>query len=352
MQLKTKKKDPSRIQLGWESKSQPHSQVGFNPGHTHKVDDENIDQRPEPWELEEPESHLLTIAPTGSGKGRSAIIPTCLEWPGSLVVIDPKGEAAAVTARKRKALGNEVVMIDPFGIVTKNPSTFNPFDILPFTDLGVEEFSLMFPGLLHPDRDYSQTREPFWDLRGDELIAGATAYMMSVLPEEERTITTLRKLLKSGDVIYELAVVLDKYGKEMPPMAYENLSSFISTEDKCRSGILATAQQHFAIYADPLVEKSLGSTSFDIGDFRDGSPMTIYLILPTNRLNSHQALLRIWMSSIISLLKSRTSRPEIATLLMIDEAAQMGRMSALLECVTLLRGYGVRTWTFWQSKNQ
>lgn len=37
---------------------------------------------------------------------------------------------------------------------------------------------------------------------------------------------------------------------------------------------------------------------------------------------------------------------------MVDEAAQLGRMSALVECVTLLRGYGVRTWTFWQSKNQ
>jgi len=55
---------------------------------------------------------------------------------------------------------------------------------------------------------------------------------------------------------------------------------------------------------------------------------------------------------LITLLKSRTTRPELPTLLMIDEAAQLGRMNSLVECMTLLRGYGVRCWSFWQSRSQ
>jgi type IV secretion system protein VirD4 len=37
---------------------------------------------------------------------------------------------------------------------------------------------------------------------------------------------------------------------------------------------------------------------------------------------------------------------------MIDEAAQLGRFSLLEESITLLRGYGMRTWTFWQDLAQ
>lgn len=48
------------------------------------------------------EGHLMTIAPTGAGKGVSASIPACLTWQGPLIVIDPKGEHYAVTARRRR----------------------------------------------------------------------------------------------------------------------------------------------------------------------------------------------------------------------------------------------------------
>src|SRR5688572_33383934 len=49
--------------------------------------------------------HLLTIAPTGAGKGRSVIIPNLLRFEGSVIVIDPKGETWHVTARRRKEMG-------------------------------------------------------------------------------------------------------------------------------------------------------------------------------------------------------------------------------------------------------
>ncbi|MEM0970873.1 MAG: type IV secretory system conjugative DNA transfer family protein, partial [Verrucomicrobiota bacterium] len=257
-----------------------------------------------------------------------------------------------VTAERRRQLGNEVIVIDPFHLTTDEPDTLNPFDLLPHTDMSVEEFGLMFPSLLHPDQDLSSHREPFWDLRADDLIAGTTACILGAMDEDDHHIAKLRSTLKSDDVTYNLAVLLDTKGSEMSKLAYENLSAFVQTEERCRSGILATAQQHFSIYADPKVETSLTSTSFDMQAFQEGAPMTIYLVLPSSRLYSHRAMLRIWMSSLIALMKSRKTRPELQTLFLVDEAAQLGRMNSLIECVTLLRGYGVRTWTFWQSLNQ
>ena len=51
---------------------------------------------------------LLTIAASRAGKGRSAIIPNLILWPGSALVIDPKGTNAAVTAARRGHGGGRV----------------------------------------------------------------------------------------------------------------------------------------------------------------------------------------------------------------------------------------------------
>jgi type IV secretion system protein VirD4 len=60
--------------------------------------------------------HLITVAPTRSGKGRDVIIPALLDWPYSAIVIDPKGELACVTSARRRRFG-KVIYLDPYGLV-------------------------------------------------------------------------------------------------------------------------------------------------------------------------------------------------------------------------------------------
>ena len=59
-------------------------------------------------------AHLLTLAPTRSGKGVGAIIPKLLLADRSVLCVDPKGENARVTARRREAYG-PVHVLDPSG---------------------------------------------------------------------------------------------------------------------------------------------------------------------------------------------------------------------------------------------
>jgi type IV secretion system protein VirD4 len=346
------KEPPEPLLLGWNHTTEPEPEipVGFcDLTHEEPPAFKRLKRK---WACPDAESHLVTIAPTGAGKGRSAIIPTCLTWSGGLIVIDPKGEAVATTARHRRERGHKAVVIDPFGITGETSDRFNPFDIFPHTDMSVEEMSLFIPSLLHPDSGGTLKSDPFWDLKSDSLIAGICGYALTALEEEKRNIPMMRELMMGDDPVYRLAVALDTVGKKIPPMAYQNISAFLGTEDKCRSGILATAQQHFEIYGDPRTAESVSSTTFDLAAFKRGEPMTIYLVLPPSRLYSHRALLRLWVGALLTITKSRSSKPEHKTLFIIDEAAQLGRMNALVEAVTLLRGYGVRTWSFWQSRRQ
>ncbi len=151
----------TELQLGWIPKptSDPAAPIGFQQEVRKKRSTSTRGMKP--WKVSDPESHLLTLAPTGAGKGRNAIIPACLSWPGSMVVIDPKGEATRVTARRRREMGQEVRVLDPFGVTTKESDSLNPLDILPLTDMNVEEFSLQVPSFLHPDFDKSFSKDPF-----------------------------------------------------------------------------------------------------------------------------------------------------------------------------------------------
>ncbi len=58
--------------------------------------------------------HVMTIAPTRSGKGIGLVIPTLLSWQHSAVVFDLKGELDALTSGQRaKSLGNIVQRFEP-----------------------------------------------------------------------------------------------------------------------------------------------------------------------------------------------------------------------------------------------
>jgi hypothetical protein len=115
---------------------------------------------------------MLTIASTRSGKGRSAIIPNLLTWPGSALVIDPKGTNAAVTAARRghgggrvsSFLGQEVYVVDPFGIVPGVKSArFNPLSMISLTGQRVtEDIGLIADALVVP----GESADTLWDDMG------------------------------------------------------------------------------------------------------------------------------------------------------------------------------------------
>jgi len=59
--------------------------------------------------------------------------------------------------------------------------------------------------------------------------------------------------------------------------------------------------------------------------------------------------LRLWLTTIMTAIQSRKSRPAESTLFLIDECGQLGNFELLQSAVTLCRGYGVQPWLFFQS---
>lgn len=296
------------------------------------------------------EGHLLTVAPTGAGKGVSAVIPALLAHDGPIVCVDPKGENYAVTAERRRQLGQQVIKIDPFGVIDGSTDQLNPFDLLALHGAVLEDDSRSLCDLL--TGGVISLRDPFWDTVAGQFLSGLILYIASEEPPERRNLASLRDLFKD-DLDYELAVLLDTKGQRMNDDAYGAIAAYLAhPERETRPSVRSTAQQHLRFFGSPGVRRATERSSFDLQAFVNGAPMSIYVIMPPSKLSSHRGLLRLWLGTLMLALTHRDIMPAQRTLLLIDEAAQLGRLEPLLQAITLLRGYGVQSWTFWQDVSQ
>src|SRR5665213_3777776 len=70
--------------------------------------------------------HLITIGPNGSGKSRRLLVPNLVDlthW--SIVVVDPKGDLAAMTAKHREDHKSKIVRLNPFDVLKLGSDGFN-----------------------------------------------------------------------------------------------------------------------------------------------------------------------------------------------------------------------------------
>ena len=297
------------------------------------------------------ERHMLVVAPTGAGKGRNIIIPTLLSNPSSMVVVDIKGEAYKITARRRREMGQKVYVLDPHHLVTKTPDSLNPFDLI-FRDMdSLEDNSLMLAEMI--TGGVRSLRDPFWDDLATALQSALIAHLASTKDIPDRSLGALYEILSSDDMVYNLAVILDTVGDKLNRFVYREIAAFLQHEaEKVRTSVRSTAQQHSRLFSIPAIKEAVKTTTIDLDGFVEGKPMTIYIVMPFAKLSSHRTVIRLWLTTLINLISSRTSKPDTVTHFIIDELTRLGPMPQVEQAVTLLRSYGVRCMLFLQSLEQ
>lgn len=297
------------------------------------------------------DAHLLTIAPTGAGKGVSCALPNALLYPGPLIVFDPKGEAYAITRRQRERLGQKVVLLDPFHVAGEGSGALNPMDLAELIDPGrPDDAALSLATLL--TGGHVSSRDPFWDNTSHAFLAGLLTWLLADCAAEARRFGRLYELFAQDDLPYRLSVMLDT-GEVRHPTACAELAAFLGhPERETRPSVQSSARQHLPLFGSSAVRAVTDRTSFDLSDLIEGRPLSLFIIVPPTKLVSHRPLLRLWLGTLILALAARRRIPAARTLMLIDEAAQLGPMPPLIQTATLLRSAGVTLWTFFQSPAQ
>lgn len=118
---------------------------------------------------------MLTIGSNGGGKGETSILPNLLSYPGSIFCNDVKGQNAAVSAQRRRDLGQTVHILDPMGTLGQGTAHLNPLDALdPQSKNYVEDIFGIVDALVIAGNPQNR----FWDESARTVIAGAIDYLV------------------------------------------------------------------------------------------------------------------------------------------------------------------------------
>lgn len=293
--------------------------------------------------------HLLTMAPTRSGKGVSVIIPNLLTYPGSVVVIDPKGENTAVTARRRRQAGQAVFVLDPWNVTGQTPATFNPLDLLDpeSPDLG-DDAALIAEAMVYAPSGEGETH---WTEEARGLLAGLVLHVATAAPPWQRNLAHVRALLTLPPAEFATLIATMGTSEAAGGLVARAAHALSQKSDRERSGVISSAQANTRFLDSPRLAETLSSSSFDLTDLKR-QPTSLYLVLPAKRLRTHGRWLRLMVALTLDMMATDTVPPRDPLLFVLDEFAALGHLSAIETAMGLMAGFGVQLWPIVQDLAQ
>jgi len=305
-----------------------------------------------------PVQHLISIAPTRSGKGVSLIIPNLLIYRGSVLVVDPKGENAWVTApHRRDEFNQKTYIVDPWGEVNRRYGSiagesetiarFNPLSILnPESDEYVDDLAYLADAIIISQ----SSRDPHWDDSARELVAGLIAFVVeSPAYSAEASLALVRGLLSLPGP--ELRVVI-KDAQALGPrsIARTKLSRFDGDTPEINS-VMSTARTQTAFLDSDVLARNMEASDFSFEDLCRGN-ISVYLVLPPDKLETYARWLRLMVSIAIRAVSRAGSLGGLPTLFILDEFGTIGKLNAVAQAYGLMAGLGMILWAFAQDLNQ
>lgn len=295
--------------------------------------------------------HGLLVAPARTHKGTSFIVPNLLTYEGSCVVIDPKGENAMMTAEARYDMGQEVHNLDPWGIVDidgAKRSRLNPMDWLVHGDPEmVENAMILADALIIP----TGSNDSFWDEEAKGLLLGIIIYVATDEREAgQRHLGRVRDLmLLDGE---DLKSLFNRMLDSPHHIVASTGARALQKDEKLLSNVLASLQAQTHFLDSAAIRESLSTSDFRFEELKT-KPMSIYLVLPADRLNAFSRWLRLMIQIAITVnARNIAAKPEKPILFILDEMAALGRLTMVEQAYGLMAGFGMQLYGVVQDLSQ
>ncbi|TBD04564.1 transporter [Rhizobium leguminosarum] len=283
------------------------------------------------------DGHLLTIAPTRSGKAVTSIVPNLLRYQGSCVVLDPKGEHFEATSKWRRSIGHEVYRIAPFD----RGSGFVKHRFNPLAQVRSESDARALAEQMFP-RD---PKSPAFFT--DDAVAFLTAAIMYVkhnAPPHRRTLATVCQLAsQKGQALLTVAKKLTEFPLTEPA----GTAILAKTRDRGIPSLEATLDSKLALWRNSDIQESLSGTDFSFEDLKDRK-ITVYIDIPFGKMEPFSPWLRILLKSALDAMENNRRKPDIPVLFILDEFLNLGPFPEFRAAIRTHAGSGVRLWFFLQ----
>ncbi|MFT4075713.1 MAG: type IV secretory system conjugative DNA transfer family protein [Asticcacaulis sp.] len=295
-------------------------------------------------------THLLTMAPTRSGKGVGTVIPNLLLLNRSVICIDPKGENTRVTGRARYGFG-AVHILDPFAISGDPTASYNPFDGLDADSIDIAEDAATLADALVYDEP-GTSGDAHWNEEAKALITGLIMLIAACEPPDKRNLARLRDCLTLAPDAFQDLLHIMQACDDCQGLIRRAANRHLAKSDREAAGVLSSAQRHTHFLDSPRMANVLSKSDFSFADLKTKTA-TVFLVLPPDRMNTYSRWLRLMITrSLMELSRSVAGKPATPVLYLLDEFAALGHLAPIERAMGLMAGYGVQLWPILQDIHQ
>ena len=296
------------------------------------------------------EAHLLTVAPTRTGKGIGAIIPNLLTAERSVLCVDPKGENARIAARQRRRFG-PVWVLDPFDVSGIPSASYNPLDGVDAASPDVAEDAATLAEALVADPP-GQVSDVHWNEEAKALLGGLILFVATEEPGYRRNLACLRELLTLAPDAFRDLLKRMQASSAAGGLVARAANRHLGKSDREAAGVLSSAQRHTHFLDSPRMAAVMEHSDFGFAELKERT-CSLFLVLPPDRLDAYARWLRLMVAQSLSALARTSARPErLPVLFLLDEFAALGRLEAVERAMGLMAGYGMQLWPILQDLHQ
>ncbi len=195
------------------------------------------------------EGHVLTVAPTRSGKGVGLVVPTLLSWTGPAVVHDIKGENWQLTAGWRSRFSH-CLLFNPTDV---RSARYNPLLEVRRGINEVRDVQNIADILVDPEG--ASERRDHWAKTGHALLVGAILHVLYAEPD--KTLPGVAKFLadpaRSFKATLEVMMATPHLPGGVHPVIASSARELANKSENELSGVLSTAMGFLGLYRDPVV---------------------------------------------------------------------------------------------------
>lgn len=298
---------------------------------------------------------VILAAPTRSGKGVGIVVPNCLNYSDSLVVLDIKGENFDITSGFRAKHGQKVYLFAPFdeaGVTHR----YNPLEYIsddPAQRLGDIDAigTALYSG--------GNQNDKFWSENAKDLFRGLCLFVLERKDLPKTFGEILRQASGKGkplkEYIFEELKKAQDTGHPFSNACIDCLNRVLSNSENTLAGIVATFGTPLLIFQNPRIDLATSANDFDLREVRR-ERMSIYFKMPPNKLKEGSVLVNLFFDQLLNLntrvLPSQDKTLKQQCLVLLDEMTSIGKVAMIAQAVSYMAGYNMRLLTIIQNKSQ
>ena len=309
---------------------------------------------------------VMLAAPTRSGKGVGIVIPNCLNYSDSLVVLDIKLENFDKTAGFRAKSGQEVYLFAPYDecAAERQPGKAAPMRTHRYNPLGyVSEDPVDRIGdidsIAQAFYNNPNSKDKFFDEQAKDLFRGITLLVLETPGIPHTLGEVFRQSSGYGKALPEhLNEMIEKAKAEDRPYSDEcvaAISRVCTLSDNTFAGVKGSMQVPLMPWANARVDAATSANDFDLRDVRK-KRMTIYVGITPNKLAEAKNIINLFFDQLINLntktLPQQDKSLKYQCLMILDEFTAAGKINQIAQSISYQAGYNMRVLTIIQNKSQ